>query len=83
MFLRSAWYVAGWSSEFAPGAAHARTIINEPLMFMRQVNGTLVALTDRCAHRRAPLSKGRIGRYYSLHVSWRAVRGERSLCRDP
>ena len=60
MFLRSAWYVAGWSSEFVPGVVHVRTIIDEPLILMRRADDTLVALTDRCPHRWAPLSKGRL-----------------------
>ena len=30
MWVRNAWYVAGWLPEFAPGAIHARTIIDQP-----------------------------------------------------
>jgi len=60
MFLRSAWYVAGWATEFEGGRLHARTIINEPIVLMRDADGILIALEDRCPHRWAPLSLGRI-----------------------
>jgi len=60
MFLKSAWYVAGWTSEFDEGQLYARRIIDEPIVLMRQGNGTLIALEDRCPHRWAPLSLGRI-----------------------
>ena len=60
MFLRSAWYVVGWSTEFEAGKLYGRTIINEPLVLFRKQDGTLIALTDRCPHRWAPLSSGRI-----------------------
>jgi vanillate O-demethylase monooxygenase subunit len=60
MFLKSAWYVAGWMDEFEAGQLYARRIIDEPLVLMRREDGTLVALEDRCPHRWAPLSLGRI-----------------------
>jgi len=60
MFLKSAWYVAGWTSEFEAGQLFARRIIDEPLVMMRREDGALVALEDRCPHRWAPLSLGRI-----------------------
>jgi len=44
MFLKSAWYVAGWNNEFEAGQLYARRIIDEPLVLMRQDDGTLVAL---------------------------------------
>ena len=31
MWVRNAWYVAGWLPEFQPGAIHARTIIDQPI----------------------------------------------------
>jgi phenylpropionate dioxygenase-like ring-hydroxylating dioxygenase large terminal subunit len=59
-FLKNAWYVAGWCSEFASAGPFTRTIINEPLVLYRRRVGELTALQDRCAHRWAPLSLGRI-----------------------
>ena len=31
-----------------------RTLLNEPVVFFRQEDGTPVALADKCAHRHAP-----------------------------
>lgn len=60
MFIRRCWYVAAWSHELAPGELIARTIINEPLVLYRTQDGEAVALEDRCCHRFAPLSAGRL-----------------------
>lgn len=60
MWVRNCWYVAGWGSELAPGALMARTIISEPLMLYRASDEAVVAMEDRCCHRFAPLSKGRL-----------------------
>jgi len=59
-WLRNAWYVAGFADEFAAGRPLARTLLGEPLVFFRGEGGTLVALADRCPHRFAPLSAGRV-----------------------
>lgn len=60
MWVRNAWYVAGWAEEFVPGTLHARTVIGEPLVIYRCADGGLVCLEDRCCHRFAPLSRGRL-----------------------
>ena len=59
-FLRNTWYIAGWSSEFEASTPAGRTIIDKPIVLYRKRDGALVALEDRCAHRWAPLSRGRI-----------------------
>jgi phenylpropionate dioxygenase-like ring-hydroxylating dioxygenase large terminal subunit len=59
-FLRNTWYVAAWSDEIAGGRVLARTITHVPLIFWRDATGKVVALEDRCCHRAAPLSKGRL-----------------------
>lgn len=59
MFLRNTWYVAGWSSEFDQSPT-ARIIAGEPLALFRKPDGELTALEDRCPHRWAPLSMGRV-----------------------
>ncbi len=58
-FVRNAWYVAGWSSEFA-GALQQVQILDEKLVFWRQPDGRLAALEDRCPHRMLPLSMGKL-----------------------
>ena len=60
MFLRNCWYAAGWSRDFAPESLSAATILNEPIVIYRTTGGDAVALQDRCCHRFAPLSMGRI-----------------------
>ena len=58
MFLRDCWYVAAWDREVTRDKPLGRTLLNEALVFYRQVDGTPVALEDRCCHRHAPLSRG-------------------------
>lgn len=60
MWVRNAWYVAGWSQDLGGGALLPCRILNEALVFYRKADGTAVVLEDRCSHRLAPLSKGRI-----------------------
>jgi vanillate O-demethylase monooxygenase subunit len=50
MWVRNAWYVAGWSSEVSAESILARTIINQPLALYRKADGAVVALEDRCCH---------------------------------
>ncbi len=60
MFVRNCWYVAGWDIDLPQGELIARTIINEPIVLYRTGDGGVVALADRCCHRLAPLSQGRV-----------------------
>lgn len=60
MFLKDTWYVAAWSHEVSLTTLFSRTIIGKPVVFWRDGNGEVIALLDRCPHRGAPLSKGRI-----------------------
>ena len=59
MFLRNQWYVAAFDDEIGR-APLARTILGEDLLLFRTENGDPVALENRCAHRRLPLSAGRL-----------------------
>jgi vanillate O-demethylase monooxygenase subunit len=52
--------MAMWSQDLKPGEMISRRIMNEPLVFFRGDDGRPTALMDRCAHRWAPLSKGKI-----------------------
>src|SRR5947207_11438674 len=60
MYLRNAWYVAAWSGELAPGRLVARTLLDEPVVLFRDDAGDPCALLDRCPHRFAPLSLGKL-----------------------
>jgi len=59
MFVRNAWYVAAWDHEVEQ-APLARTILGQPVVMYRKQDGGVVALEDRCCHRRLPLSEGEV-----------------------
>jgi vanillate O-demethylase monooxygenase subunit len=58
-FLRNQWYTAATSAELGDKPL-ARTICNEPMVLYRGADGAVAALTDRCPHRKAPLSSGEV-----------------------
>jgi phenylpropionate dioxygenase-like ring-hydroxylating dioxygenase large terminal subunit len=59
MFVRNAWYVAAWDHELTR-EMRRRVILDEPVVLFRRDDGAPVALEDRCCHRQAPLSMGRL-----------------------
>jgi vanillate O-demethylase monooxygenase subunit len=59
MFVRNAWYVAAWDHEVTR-TLQRRVILDAPVLLFRKDDGTAVALEDRCCHRQAPLSMGRL-----------------------
>ncbi|MEC7489342.1 MAG: aromatic ring-hydroxylating dioxygenase subunit alpha [Pseudomonadota bacterium] len=60
MFLQNAWYVGAWGTEVGRQNLMRRTLLNEPVVFYRLEDGSPVALADKCAHRHAPLSEGKL-----------------------
>ena len=60
IFLRNSWYVAAWDHELIDGKKLARMLLERPIVLYRGASGKVVALDDRCCHRAAPLSMGRI-----------------------
>ncbi len=59
-FLRNAWYAAAWYDELATGDFLARKILGEDVVLFRGPQGDAGALSDRCPHRFAPLSNGKL-----------------------
>jgi phenylpropionate dioxygenase-like ring-hydroxylating dioxygenase large terminal subunit len=59
-FVRNTWYVAMFSADLAAGQLLHRTILNAPIIFYRKEDGSVAAITDRCSHRFAPLSMGKL-----------------------
>jgi vanillate O-demethylase monooxygenase subunit len=59
-YLRDVWYAAGFADEFVAGTPVARTFFGEPLVLFRTDAGGIAALADRCPHRFAPLSAGKV-----------------------
>jgi vanillate O-demethylase monooxygenase subunit len=60
MFIKNIWYVAAWSHEVELDKPYPVIIADEPIVLWRNSNGLINALEDRCPHRHAPLSLGRI-----------------------
>lgn len=60
MYVRNCWYVAAWDHDIAPGQLFSINILDEPLVIYRTDDDNFVALEDRCCHRLAPLSLGKV-----------------------
>jgi vanillate O-demethylase monooxygenase subunit len=56
---RNQWYCAAFGHELGQKPM-ARTFLNEPVVIYRKTDGTPVGFEDRCCHRRAPLSEGKV-----------------------
>jgi vanillate monooxygenase len=59
MWLRNCWQVIAFAKDVGT-AALARVVQSEPIVLFRTQSGEAVALADRCPHRFAPLSLGRV-----------------------
>jgi len=59
-YLRNTWYVAAMHDELLLGQLLARTYLDEPVVLFRNAAGEPQALADRCPHRFAPLSAGKL-----------------------
>lgn len=59
-YLRNCWYMAAWPDEVPETGGLARTLLDEPVFLFRDASGAAHALFDRCPHRFAPLSTGRV-----------------------
>ncbi|MEV0391252.1 aromatic ring-hydroxylating dioxygenase subunit alpha [Nonomuraea sp. NPDC050643] len=53
---RDQWYVAAYGREIGQ-ELFGRTVCGEPILFWRTRAGTVTAVSDRCVHRRFPLSE--------------------------
>jgi vanillate monooxygenase len=58
-YLQHVWYCSALSNEVT-STPLARLICEKPIVLYRGESGKVVALEDRCAHRQAPLSLGRV-----------------------
>jgi phenylpropionate dioxygenase-like ring-hydroxylating dioxygenase large terminal subunit len=57
--LRNHWYCAAFGHELKDKPL-ARVFLDEPVVLYRKAGGAPVAFEDRCCHRRAPLSEGKV-----------------------
>ena len=58
-FLMNTWYMGAWGHELTD-APLSRRLLDAPVVFYRLRDGSVTALRDRCPHRFAHLSKGRV-----------------------
>lgn len=54
------WYIVAESQELRSGQALSRSLFGEWVVLFRESSGRVVAQRDRCLHRSAQLSKGRV-----------------------
>jgi vanillate O-demethylase monooxygenase subunit len=57
--LKNAWYAAAYSDELDDGPL-SRTLLESKMVLFREEDGTPAILADRCPHRFAPLSGGKV-----------------------
>lgn len=57
-YLLNAWYVAALAQEVGPTELFHRTLLDTSILLYRKVDGTAVAIHNRCPHRFAPLHLG-------------------------
>lgn len=58
-YPRNMWWVAAWADEVTEKPI-SRWLLELPVVLYRLADGTPVALDDRCPHRWAPLSEGKV-----------------------
>lgn len=58
-FLKNAWYCAAWSSEIGREPL-GRTFLGQKVVLYRKEQGGVVALSDVCPHRFAPMHQGKL-----------------------
>jgi phenylpropionate dioxygenase-like ring-hydroxylating dioxygenase large terminal subunit len=58
-FLTNIWYMAAWSHEVTD-IPMSRQMLGMGMVLYRTSDGSVVALRDRCPHRFAPLSRGKV-----------------------
>jgi phenylpropionate dioxygenase-like ring-hydroxylating dioxygenase large terminal subunit len=58
--LKNAWYVVATGKELKKGGVLSKTIMDYPLVVWRDKQGEVQVLSDKCLHRNAPLSKGKV-----------------------
>ena len=73
-FVRNAWYAAGLSEEFAVDDLQEHRIAGRPVLLWRSRDGAIGAFDNRCAHKRMPLSEGRVLENGTLECAYHGLR---------
>ena len=72
--IRNCWYVAGLAGDFPEETLSGHVIAKRPIVMWRTRAGHVVAFDDRCAHKRFPLSKGRLMPDGTLECAYHGLR---------
>lgn len=78
MTIRNCWYVAGLADDFPLEKLTGHVIAKRPIVMWRTQQGQVVAYDDRCAHKRFPLSKGRLMDDGTLECAYHGLRYDTS-----
>lgn len=72
--IRNCWYVLGLAKEFPAEKLTGHVVCKRPIVSWRTKHGQVVAYDDRCAHKRFPLSKGRLMKDGTLECAYHGLR---------
>ena len=73
-YIKDCWYVAGLSHEFQVNKLTGHKIAEQPIVMWRTKKGEVVAFDNRCAHKRFPLSEGRLMDDGTLECAYHGLR---------
>lgn len=71
---RNCWYVVGASTDFEKMQLQGRVVCKRPIVIWRTEDHEIIAFDDRCAHKRYPLSKGRLMEDGTLECGYHGIR---------
>jgi vanillate O-demethylase monooxygenase subunit len=77
-YVRNSWYCLGRSNEFSAEKLTGHTVCDRPMVAWRTRSGEVVVYDDRCAHKRFPLSKGRLMPDGTLECAYHGMRYDTS-----
>lgn len=71
---KNCWYTVGTTAEFPKNELKGRVVCGRPVVIWRDKDGEVLAYDDRCAHKRFPLSKGRLMEDGTLECAYHGLR---------
>ena len=72
--IRNCWYVIGFSHEFETHNLTGHQVAGKAMVAWRNQEGNMVVLDNRCAHKRFPLSEGRLMDDGTLECAYHGLR---------
>ncbi|MBB3065993.1 aromatic ring-hydroxylating dioxygenase subunit alpha [Limibacillus halophilus] len=71
--VKNCWYVVGFSKEFEPEKLTEHKVAGKVMVIWRTKDGGIAALDNRCAHKRFPLSEGRLKEDGTLECAYHGL----------